>query len=489
VNTALRRLASVTVVMFLVLLAGTTWVQFGQASALNNDPRNVRTLYREYGSPRGPIVVAGQSVALSTAVDDPFGYQRSYPADTAAMYSAVTGFYSVVNGGSQLERSMNSELTGQADSLFWSRMQDLITGRQPQGSSIELTLDPAAQQAAWDALGGQNGAVVAIEPSTGRILAMVSTPGFDPNTLATHDTSAATAAYQQLLDADGDPLLNKATSQNYPPGSTFKLVTAAAALESGQYTADTVIPAPDTYTPPGTSRALSNFGGSSCSSSGQMSLSDALRISCNTAFAELGVGLGDDALREQAEKFGFDADENLTVPMTVADSVFPAEGEIDTPQTAQAAIGQFDVRATPVQMAMVAAAIANGGTLMTPYLVDTVRTADLDVVSQTEPEEYSQAVSASTAQALTSMMLGVVESGSGTAAQISGVQVAGKTGTAQTVSGENPHAWFTGFAPADDPQVAVAVIVEHGGDAGSEATGGRVAAPIARAVMQAVIGQ
>jgi peptidoglycan glycosyltransferase len=484
VNTALRRLATVTVVMFLVLLTGTTWVQFGQASALNNDPRNVRTLY---GSPRGPIVVAGQSVALSTAVDDPFGYQRSYPAETAAMYSAVTGFYSIVNGGSQLERAMNSELTGQADSLFWSRMQDLITGRQPQGSSIELTLDPAAQQAAWDALGGQNGAVVAIEPSTGRILAMVSTPGFDPNALATHDTSAATTAYQQLLDADGDPLLNKATSQNYPPGSTFKLVTAAAALESGQYTADTVISAPDTYTPPGTSRAMSNFGGSSCSSSGQMSLSDALRISCNTAFAELGVGLGDDALREQAEKFGFDADEDLTIPMKLADSVFPAD--LDQPQTAQSAIGQYSVRATPVQMAMVAAAIANGGTLMTPYLVDTVRTADLDVVSQTEPSEYSQAVSASTAQALTSMMLGVVQSGSGTAAQISGVQVAGKTGTAQTVSGENPHAWFTGFAPADNPQVAVAVIVEHGGDAGSEATGGKVAAPIARAVMQAVIGQ
>jgi peptidoglycan glycosyltransferase len=218
-----------------------------------------------------------------------------------------------------------------------------------------------------------------------------------------------------------------------------------------------------------------------------MSLSDALRISCNTAFAELGVGLGDDALREQAEKFGFDADEDLTIPMKLADSVFPAD--LDQPQTAQSAIGQYSVRATPVQMAMVAAAIANGGTLMTPYLVDTVRTADLDVVSQTEPSEYSQAVSASTAQALTSMMLGVVQSGSGTAAQISGVQVAGKTGTAQTVSGENPHAWFTGFAPADNPQVAVAVIVEHGGDAGSEATGGKVAAPIARAVMQAVIGQ
>ncbi|RMI14450.1 peptidoglycan D,D-transpeptidase FtsI family protein [Cellulomonas triticagri] len=484
-NTALRRLASVVVIMFLALLAGTTWVQFGQASALNNDSRNVRTLYREYGKPRGPIIVAGQPIAQSTAVDDPFGFQRSY--SQPELYSTVTGFYSVVNGGSQLERSMNDVLTGQADSLFWQRMQALITGAQPQGSSIELTLDPAAQQAAVDALGGQQGAVVAIEPSTGKILAMVSTPGFDPNALATHDTTAASSAYQQLLGAEGDPLRNSTTSDNYPPGSTFKLITAAAALESGDYTAETQVPAPDTYTLPGTQTQLPNFGGSSCAATGQMSLADALRISCNTAFAELGVDLGDDAIREQAERFGFDS-ADLTVPMRVAESTYPAELAPD--RTALSAIGQESVRATPIQMAMVSAAIANGGTLMSPYLVQTVRTADLDVVSEAKPSELSEAVSAGTAQQLTDMMLGVVQSGSGTSAQISGVQVAGKTGTAQTGrDGEAPHAWFTGFAPADDPQVAVAVIVQNGGDAGSEATGGRVAAPIARAVMQAVIGQ
>lgn len=484
-NTALRRLATVVVVMFLALLAGTTWVQFGQASALNNDSRNVRTLYREYGKPRGPIIVAGQPVASSTAVDDPFGYQRSY--SQPELYSSVTGFYSVVNGGTQLERAMNDVLTGQADSLFWRRIQDLVTGTQPQGSSIELTIDPAAQQAAADALGGQQGAVVAIEPATGKILAMVSTPGFDPNTLATHDTTAANAAYQGLLAAEGNPLVNKATRENYPPGSTFKLITAAAALESGQYTSDTQVPAPDTYTLPGTSTSLPNFGGSSCSASGQMSLADALRISCNTAFAELGVDLGDDALREQAEAFGFDS-ADLTIPMGVATSTFPESLAAD--RTALAAIGQESVRATPTQMAMVASAIANGGTLMSPYLVQTVRTADLDVVSEAEPSELSRAVSAGTAQQLTDMMVGVVQSGSGTSAQISGVQVAGKTGTAQTGrDGESPHAWFTGFAPADDPQVAVAVIVQNGGDAGSEATGGRVAAPVARAVMQAVINR
>ena len=482
-NTALRRLATVVVVMFLALLAGTTWVQFGQASALNNDSRNVRTLYREYGKPRGPIIVAGQPVAQSTAVDDPFGFQRAYTQPE--LYSTVTGFYSVVNGGSQLERSMNDVLTGQADSLFWTRIQDLVTGAQPQGSSIELTIDPAAQQAALDALGGQQGAVVAVEPATGKILAMVSTPGFDPNALATHDTTAANAAYQQLLAADGDPLINKSTSENYPPGSTFKLVTAAAALESGAYTPESVLSAPDLYTLPGTRTTLPNFGGSSCGANQQTTLADALRISCNTAFASLGVDLGDDAIREQAEKFGFDQTD-LTVPMRVAASRYPED--LNDAQTALSAIGQESVRATPTQMAMVASAIANGGTLMTPYLVQTVRTANLDVVSEADPTELSQAVSAATAQQLTDMMIGVVQSGSGTSAQISGVQVAGKTGTAQTgVEGDSPHAWFTGFAPADDPQVAVAVIVEHGGSVGSEATGGRVAAPIAKAVMEAVI--
>ncbi|NKY09583.1 penicillin-binding transpeptidase domain-containing protein [Cellulomonas hominis] len=484
-NAALRRLSTVVLVMFLALLVGTTWVQFGQASALNNDPRNVRTLYREYGKPRGPIIVGGQTIAQSTPVDDPFGYQRSYLQPE--LYSTVTGFYSVVNGGTQLEKSMNDVLTGQADSLFWTRVQDLITGRQPQGSSIELTLDPAAQQAALDALGGQQGAVVAIEPSTGKILAMVSTPGFDPNALATHDTTAANTAYQQLLAADGDPLINATINENYPPGSTFKLVTAAAALESGSYTPESVIAAPDVLTLPGTRTDLPNFGGSSCGADQQTTLADALRISCNTAFAQLGVDLGDDAIREQAERFGFDSGD-LTIPMAASRSTFPADP--DAAQTALSAIGQESVRSTPIQMAMVSAAIANGGTLMTPYLVQTVRTADLDVVSEAEPVELSDAVSAGTAQALTDMMVGVVESGSGTAAQISGVQVAGKTGTAQTGrEGEAPHAWFTGFAPATDPQVAVAVIVENGGSVGSEATGGRVAAPIARAVMQAVIGQ
>jgi peptidoglycan glycosyltransferase len=325
---------------------------------------------------------------------------------------------------------------------------------------------------------------VAIEPSTGKILALVSTPGFDPNALATHDTTAANAAYQELLAADGDPLVSNATSERYPPGSTFKLVTAAAALESGQYTVDTPLAAPVELDLPLTTATIGNFGGGTCGGD-PITLADALRVSCNTAFAQLGMDLGDDALRAQAERFGFNSGD-LTIPMQVAESVYPAD--LDAPQTALSAIGQGSVAASPLQMAMVSAAIANGGQLMTPYVVQTVRSADLTVVDETEPSLLSTAVSPGTAEALTSMMIGVVQSGSGTSAQIAGVQVAGKTGTAQTTAEAAPHAWFTGFAPADNPQVAVAVLVEHGGSMGSEATGGKVAAPIAKAVIEAVLG-
>jgi peptidoglycan glycosyltransferase len=487
-NTTLRRLAGVVMVMFLALMVSTTWVQYGQASSLNNDNRNVRKIYRDYGNARGPIVVGEQSVAASRAVDDPFGFQRVYGDDdagTAQMYAPVTGFYSLVNGTSGIEGAENAFLNGQADALWVDRLQNLLTGEKTKGSSVELTIDPAAQKAAWDALGDQRGAVVAIEPSTGRILAMVSKPSYDPNALAVHSTKDAGQAYEDLLNADGDPLINRAIRSAYPPGSTFKLIDAAAALESGDYKADTQIPAPHRYTLPGTSTQLRNFGDEVCSSSDQMSLADALRISCNTAFAQLGVSLGADALDEQAKKFGFG--QKLSVPMTTDASSFPKDEASSDDRLALASIGQGSVTETPLQVAMVSAAIANGGELMQPYLVDTIRDPELEVVEQTSPRKLSDAVSGSTADALTQMMLGVVEDGSGTAAQIPGVRVAGKTGTAQTTSEADPHAWFTGFAPADDPEVAVAVIVEHGGSAGSEATGGRVAAPVAKAVIQAVL--
>jgi penicillin-binding protein A len=481
VNTPLRRLAGVVLLMFVVLLGSATWVQYVQANRLDNDPRNVRTLYREFGNARGPIVVGGTAVASSVKVGGPFAYQRQYAAGPE--YSALTGFYSIVNGRTQLEQAENDALTGRGDRLFFSRVRDMLTGRQPEGAAVETTINPAAQDAAFRALGNQQGAVVAIEPSTGKILALVSTPGFDPNELASHDTAAASAAFTRLAGADGNPLRSNATLETYPPGSTFKLVTAATALETGQYTPDTMVASPRVLQLPGSTATLQNFGGETCGGD-QVTLQHALTISCNTAFANLGLTLGDAAIKAQAEKFGFNSP--LTIPMNVVRSVFPAG--LDQPQTAQSAIGQRDVRSTPIQEAMVAAAIANGGVLMKPYVVDTIRAADLSVASKNQPSVMSRAISKQTADQLTSMMVDVVNNGTGTAARIPGVQVAGKTGTAQTADGKAPHAWFTAFAPATDPKVAVAVIVEHGGNLGNEATGGQVAAPIAKAVIQAVLG-
>ena len=483
-NTPLRRLAIVVVAMFVSLMAAATSVQFVQAAKLNDDPRNVRTLYREFNNSRGPIVVAGDPVAASTKVEDAFGYQRAYT--NGPLFAPVTGFYSVVYGRTGIERTENDVLTGTADSLFLSRVQDLFTGRQPQGSSVELTIDATVQQAAWDALGDQRGAVVAIDPVTGAILAMVSKPSYDPNVLAGHSTSAVNEAYRVLDDDPTRPLTNRAIDETYPPGSTFKLIDAAAALEAGM-TPDTQLASPQTLPLPGSSSSISNFGGSSCGPGPTVSLAEALRISCNTAFAQLGMDLGAEMLRAQAAAFGFDSP--LEIPLKVTPSRFPAPPGPDLPQTALSAIGQYDVRATPLQMALVSAAIANGGRQMKPYLVQTVRNPDLEVIDEASPQELGTPISAATAAALRDMMLGVVENGTGSSAKISGVQVAGKTGTAQTTADAAPHAWFTAFAPADAPRVAVAVVVENGGSVGNEATGGKVAAPIARAVIEAVLAR
>ncbi|MFI2104517.1 peptidoglycan D,D-transpeptidase FtsI family protein [Isoptericola sp. NPDC019693] len=486
-NTTLRRLASVVMVMFLALMVSTTWIQFFHADELNSDTRNIRSIYAEYGRARGPIVVGGEAIALSKPVDDEFGYQREYT--DGKLYAPLTGFFSLANGTTKIEHTENDYLNGQADALWVDRLQNLLTGADPEGSSVELTIDPKAQQAAWDALGDQRGAVVALDPKTGAILALVSKPSFDPNDLASHSTREAGEAYTKLLnDTENKPLNSRATNWSYPPGSTFKLVTTAAALESGDYQPDTVIDAPSTYTLTGTQTQVGNFAGTSCASSGQMTLADALRISCNTAFLGLGGELGADAMDEQAEKFGFG--KTVDVPFRADASQYDQDPDaMNTAQVELSGIGQGSVTATPLQVAMVSAAIANGGEVMQPYSVDTVRDPQLEVVRQTSPTSLGRAVSEKTAGQLTDMMKSVVESGSGTSAQISGVQVAGKTGTAQwgDTSKTNPHVWFTGFAPADDPQVAVAVVVESGGDLGGQATGGSVSAPIAKAVMEAVL--
>jgi penicillin-binding protein A len=326
-------------------------------------------------------------------------------------------------------------------------------------------------------LQGVTGAVVALDPATGAILGMASTPSYDPNQLSSHDPAAIRAYAEQLEAAEPNPRTNQAIHENYPPGSIFKVIVSAAALEDG-YTPQTVIPAPDEFPLPNSSRVIPNFNGSACSPTGEQPLIDALTISCNTAFAQLGLELGEERVREMAEAFGMDG-EKRTIPLPVADSHV---GDIvDDAALAQTSIGQRDVRMTPLQAAMIAAGVANDGSIMAPYLVDQVRAPDLSVVDRTDPEEFRRAVSEEVAGQLTEMMISVVANGSGRRARIDGVQVAGKTGTAQT-TGAPDHNWFIGFAPADDPKIAVAVFVANGGG-----TGGDVSAPIARDVMLAYL--
>lgn len=481
-NKPIRRLAFVVAMLFGALLLATTWIQFVTARDLNSRPGNTRTLLNNYSRERGAILVAGSPIAKSVPTDDDLKFVRTYPSPR--LYSQVTGYYSFTYGaGGGVEGAEDALLSGRSDKLFYRRVVDMLTGKAPTGASVELTINPRAQEAADKALGDQAGAVVALDPTTGAILAMVSHPQYDPSSLASHNLDSVENAWKALRANKGQPDTNRAIGGNlYPPGSTFKLVTAAAALSSGKYTEQSQVPGPASLNLPLSSADLPNANRQPCGPNDQTSLARAMEISCNTAFGSLGIELGGDALRAQAAKFGFG--DSLRVPLRVEPSVVP---QLNEPQAAQAAVGQYEVRATPLQMAMVSAAIANKGTLMKPYLVKDTRNSDLDVIDETEPEKLSEAVSPEVAAALTRMMLTVVQSGTGAPAQIPGVAVAGKTGTAENVKGGAPHAWFTSFAPADDPKIAVAVVVESGGNAGSEAAGGTVAAPIARQVIEAVL--
>ena len=481
-NGPIRRLAFVVAVLFTSLLISTTYIQVVDAGALAKKPTNTRTLYKEFGRQRGPLLVGrGTPVAESDSSKDVYKYLRKYPGGPS--YAPVTGYYSVVYGTSGLESTENDLLAGTSGKLFYRRFSDLITGQEPQGAQVELTINAKAQQAAYKALGNQRGAVVALNPKTGDVLAMVSRPSYDPDLLATHNRNDAVKAYKRLNADPNHPLNNRAVDFLYPPGSTFKLIMSAAALSNG-YTPDSQLDGPAALTLPQTKNPLDNDDHQPCGPNNKTSLTHALVISCNTAFASLGLALGQQAVRDQAAKFGFG--EQLTIPLRVVPSTIPAS--LDPPQLAQSSIGQFEDKVTPLQMAMVGAGIANDGVVMRPNLIRRVETTQLKVIDQSTPEKLSEAVTPDVANQLTTMMEAVVTSGTGTRAQIPGVKVAGKTGTAQHGDAA-PHAWFVSFAPADDPQVAVAVVVEDGGKLGNEAFGGTVAAPIAKAVMEAVINK
>ena len=477
-NKELKRVSAVVVLMFAALFASSTVISVFQSDNLRVDSRNTRTIMASYSAERGPILVDGVAVAESTPVDDQYKFLRSY--SQPEVYSAVTGYFTLNQGNSGVEGAMNDYLSGTANDQFLDQLNSLITGQNPKGASVELTIDPVAQQAAWDALGGNTGAVVAINPQTGAILAMVSKTAYDPNQLAVHDTAAVIDTYNAMIADPNRPLLNRAIAGDlYAPGSVFKLVTAAAAIDSGQFTPESEFPNPPTLQLPGSTNTISNAADGNCGGAPNVDLATAMRLSCNIPFAQLGAALGEETLSSYAEAFGFG--EGLAVPQRVTASQFPAtESEAEL---MLASFGQASVRVTPLQVAMVSAAIANGGTLMKPTLIESVTAPDLDVIEPFQESVLNQPITEQSAATLSQLMVSNVNSGAASNARINGVEVAGKTGTAENDGAENTL-WFTGFAPASDPEIAVAVVVENG-----QGFGNSVAAPIARNVIEAVLNK
>jgi penicillin-binding protein A len=486
-NTSLRRISVTIMALIVLLLLNATLTQVFTADGLRSDPRNQRVLLDEYSRQRGQISAGGQLLAYSVSTNGRFRFLRVYP--NPLTYAPVTGFYSLRYSSTGLERAEDTILNGSDQRLFGRRLADFFTGRDPRGGNVATTINPQVQQAAWDAMehgcnGPCKGAVVALEPSTGKILAMVSAPSYDPNLLASHNGDEQSAAWQQLRDNPDSPLVNRAISETYPPGSTFKVITTAAALQSGATVSDQLTAAPSIQLPDSTA-TLENYGGSPCGGAPTASLREAFTKSCNTAFVQLGIRTGADALRSTARSFGLDT-APPPIPLQVAESTVGPMS--DAAALGMSSMGQKDVAVTPLQNAMVAATIADGGVTMQPYLVDSLKGPDLSNISTTAPHQERRAVSSQVAATLTDLMVGA-EQVTQQKGAIAGVQIASKTGTAEHGTDPRntpPHAWYIAFAPAQAPKVAVAVLVENGGDRLS-ATGGALAAPIGRATIAAAL--
>lgn len=484
-NRQIAKLGAGLLVCYLILFAQLNRVTVFGAERLKENPENTREILRDYDGPRGSIATAdGVVVARSITAPDGSQFERSRNYPEGDLFAHTVGYYSLNLGATGVEDSYNAELVGRTLDLSFRDLDDLFVERDRVGD-VTVTLRADVQRIAKDMLGERQGSVVALDPRSGDVLALWSFPSYDPNTIATQEFDLANAAFA-FLDADpAKPLLAKTYRERFFPGSTFKIVTATAGLESGEVTVDTPsYPVTNQYVPPLTTRPLRNFGGSTCGGT----LVEILRVSCNTAFAQMAIDLGADTMIETAEDFGFNATPPIDLPRP-ATSNFPTDFDQRLPALAQSGIGQNDVSASPLQMALVAAAVANGGSIMTPRVLDNIRDDEGTIVDEPEPTEWRRAMSPTAAETMRRAMVGVAENGTARNLAIPGFEVGGKTGTAQL--GTDPprsHAWIVGFAgpPGGEPTVAVAVIVE--GQAGaSEQTGGRVAAPIARAVMEAVL--
>ncbi|MGW1951646.1 penicillin-binding transpeptidase domain-containing protein [Streptomyces sp. NPDC001920] len=478
-NKTIRRASVFALLLVLALLVRATWVQFYDGQALADDKDNRRNTIELYSEPLGDIVVGGKAVTGSAPMKSgDLAYKRTYT--DGPLYAAVTGYSSQAFGATQLEGIYRDLLDGTDNRL--KSVLDTVTNKRSDPGNVITTIDPDVQKAGYEALGDSKGAAVAIDPATGRILAVVSTPSYDPSKITTGDSDA----WKRLTEDSDKPMTNRALRQPLPPGSTFKLVVAAAALEDGLYSSvDEKTDSPDPYPLPQSSGKLTNENPSApCENA---SIRVALQYSCNNVFGALAVDLGQDKVRAMAERFGFD-DDAQDVPVRAYESVYPTG--MDKAQTALSGIGQFDVTATPLQMAMVSAAIANDGKLVSPHMVSRITDGGGGTLENHDDSAGTkEVVSSGTADQLQSAMRTVVEKGTGTNARIPGATVGGKTGTAQ--HGENnsktPYAWFTSYGKAGGKEVAVAVVVEQSDAARSEVSGNGLAAPVARKVMEAAL--
>jgi penicillin-binding protein A len=502
VERRIRRLGISIVVLFLLVFGQLAYVQVFAADDIKGHPANFsRQLIAEYNVQRGSIFTSDR-LLLAESTPNPdqrsrYRYLRRYPEGD--LYGLITGYYSPIYGASALESSMNPYLSGESPELAISTFTDLFLGRPKRGGSVFLTIDSNLQQAARDALEANEGAVVAMDPQTGDLLAMYATPGFDPNVLSTGSDREIRDAWKELNADPERPLVALSHQELFLPGSSYKIVTAAAALENGHQPQE-LWPNPHRLELPLTNAELQNFGDDHCNGgSAQITLAEAFEESCNVTFAEVGLDLGPEAMSEQARAFGLCGtlpperttceEPTITFELPFQNGRFPepAYFEQNDPLLAFSAVGLDNDLVNPLQMALIASAVANGGELMTPRVVAQVRDSQGRVIREFGEEVWGRPISERNARALTDMMISVVNEGTGSAAQIPGIQVAGKTGTATNGEGRPPNAWFTAFAPAQNPQIAVSVIVLDGGFLGNEATGGQVAAPIVQKIIDAYL--
>lgn len=481
-NRTVRRVSVVILCLVLALLVRVTWMQVVNGQALAEDDDNRRNAIEQYGHPFGDIIVGGKPVTGSKEVNSgDFKYKRTY--SQGELYSAVTGYSSQARGSSQLESLYEDVLDGKDDRL--KDPMDALTGDHTKPGNVITTIDPKVQKAGFDALGKKKGAAVAVDPSNGEIQGMVSTPSFDPSKIS-GGGDEEDAAWDKLSKDKNQPMLNRALRQPVPPGSTFKLVVAAAALEDGLYSSvDEKTDSPDPYTLKGTTTKLENESKSApCKNA---SIRTALRYSCNTVFAKLATDLGGDKVRAQAEKFGFNNKKQDT-PVRAYKSIFPKK--MDAAQTGLSGIGQYEVTATPLQMTMISQAIANDGELNDPHMVSQVQDSG-GTALQTNGSKPKRVLSDSAAKQLKSAMKTVVDVGTGTNAKIPGMTVGGKTGTAQhgVDNSGKPYAWFTTWAEnSEGKKLAVAAVVEDSDAQRAEISGSGLAAPVAKRMIQQSLG-